>query len=189
MMPKVALCGCPRSGTSMMMYALQRGGLTIDVDDGSKNIDQMSLFFLRNPYGIFESKKLLRDGTFQNSIKCAKPDFFTTIQSRGDYKFIFIYRPLADILDSCQRLSDRYESKGGQSIASSWKANSVLFYDGWQQILTDNPGLFLMLDYDTVCQNPAQMAIDVAQHINTEDFIFNQEQATLAVDINVYEAD
>ena len=188
--PRVCVCSPSRSGSSMMMRVLQEGGLTIDTDGDS--IDPVNSAMFREPYGMFEYTDGIAAGNFVNSFKLIKPAAFSTVPT--DYKFIWAGRALAEIEASWDAIIAQYSllpnvTQDNINQMGLNKTQAVNRYNAWQTILAANPTLFLQLDYDQTCQNPAAMAQSVANFIQSSqfpNFTFDQVAAAAAVDTNLY---
>jgi len=108
-MTNYIVSGLERSGTSLLMQILEKGGVTIVYDDSRKPDEH-------NPNGYFE----LENGKIID--KLIKQEFdFKGIQNKfikitsyglgylpfGDYKIIYIQRDIDEIIDSTQRMSEK----------------------------------------------------------------------------------
>jgi len=180
--PRVCLCGQARSGTSMMMRVLQAGGLTIDTD--GREADSTTIQIFRQPYGFFENIYGINNEIFVNSFKLLKVAKISQVPA--DYKFVFIKRDLAKIKASWAAMGQVYQTLGGHFPTSDRQIEAEDKYNKWQVILAANPDLFLILDYDQICADPASMATNLANYLNTAAFTFNQANAINAVDTNLY---
>ena len=166
----------------MMMRVLQAGGLT--VDQVGTPLDPFTATMMREPYGMFENFPGVKALQFINSFKLIDSTKFSSVPA--DYKFIFIGRSLAGIEASWNAIAAVYNTLPNAAFPIAEKLAAVQAgYNAWQVILNANPNLFLKLDYDTVCANPAGMAAAVAAFIDTDSFSFNQSAAS-AVDLTLY---
>jgi len=100
--------GLPRSGTSMMMSALKRGGMPLLVD----NIRRADV---NNPKGYFEFERVKKlpkqddgwlDSAQGKAVKIISA-LLTFLPDRYHYKIIFINRDMDEILASQRRMLER----------------------------------------------------------------------------------
>ena len=107
--PIVVVSGLPRSGTSMMMYMLEAGGLEI-MSDGEREAD------VDNPKGYFEYERVkdLEKETNKSYVREARGRVLKVISflikdlpDDNDYKVIFMRRDLDEVLASQDKMIGR----------------------------------------------------------------------------------
>jgi hypothetical protein len=179
--PRVAVIGQGRSGTSMLCRMLEFGGLIFDKQPD--NQDRNYLF--RNPYGLYENHPMLIKNQFVNSLKNFTPSRVSLLPS--DYKLIFIGRPLSEILASWNEIADRAIAEGRD--VTQWRidalANANSKYTEWQTLLPTLPN-YLSLEYNTVISDPQTAVGSIATFLNTADFTFDSATALTAIDNSLY---
>ncbi len=99
--------GLPRSGTSMMMRAMQAGGLPV-LADGLREADE------DNPHGYFELelvKKTLHDGTWiagaRGKVVKVIARLLVDLPAGERYKIVFMRRDLDEVLRSQRKMLER----------------------------------------------------------------------------------
>ena len=110
----VVVSGLPRSGTSMMMQMLSRGGLPV-LSDNKRVADE------DNPRGYFEYEKSKNLGTDASWIPEARgrvvkivAQLLDQLPSGHDYRIIFMERDLNEVIVSQKRMLERQGKKGAQ---------------------------------------------------------------------------
>jgi hypothetical protein len=185
--PRVCLCGQPRSGTSMMMNMLYLGGLTIDYDDSYP----IQLEIYNNPNGMYENQNMIRAGQFVNSFKLLNPAKLVLLPN--DYKIIYISRNWTNVQASWQAIIDRAQNQYGYDM-STVSANMINHANNlkaaWDAYVPNLPVGTLKLDYDSVVKNPAQAIDSIAQHIEDQNvfpgFYFDQSMSATAIRKDLY---
>jgi tetratricopeptide (TPR) repeat protein len=168
--------GLPRSGTSLMMQMLDKGGVEI-LQDQLREAD------ISNPKGYYEYKpvmSLYKDNSWlskgqDKAVKVVAP-LLKYLDSTLRYKIIFMRRDLNEIIQSQQKM-----------IGKSEQEFPVTLYNKYQKLLANvtlwdksEPGVeILYVNYTDVLENPATelvriekflgIAVDVDQMINCVD--------------------
>jgi predicted AlkP superfamily phosphohydrolase/phosphomutase/tetratricopeptide (TPR) repeat protein len=155
--------GLPRSGTSMAMQMLQRGGLEI-FTDGVREAD------MHNDNGYFEHSEVINlannkswlSGAKDKALK-VKAGYLASLPGTFNYKVIFVERNFDEVLYSQQVAS----GKAGHARANAYPIQMAQVLKdqdkkvrGW---IKRQPNLDVMyLDYNAALEQPLQ----VAQNIN-----------------------
>ena len=110
----VIVTGLPRSGTSLMMQMLDRGGLEI-LTDGRREPDE------DNPRGYLEFEKVKSLAADNNWVVEAKgkvikvvAQLLDSLPEEIDYKVIFMHRKIDEIVQSQYKMLERNNKSGGQ---------------------------------------------------------------------------
>lgn len=150
--------GLPRSGTSMMMQMLHKGGLEVLVDE--KRIADDS-----NPKGYYEFepvKALMRDKSWlpQAENKTVKiiAQLLNQLPADFNYKVIFMERPMAEVLKSQQVMLKQNTSVYPTAIAQAFEKTLNLVKD-WDK---NNPHVEIMyVNYHDVINDTLQQAENI----------------------------
>jgi len=157
--------GLPRSGTSLMMQMLDKGGMDCLVD-GNREADES------NPKGYYEYEPVMsiqKDsswlGKAQNkTVKIVAP-LLNQIDRQYRYKIIFMTRDLNEILKSQQKM-----------IGKSEDVFPVKLYNEFQKLLANvevwkkkEPGIeIIYLDYSEVLENPETATAHIESFLGIE---------------------
>jgi len=183
--PIVVVSGLPRSGTSMMMQMLQKGGLPI-LTDNVRVADES------NPNGYYEYeavKRLDREsawlkGAEGKAVKIIAQLLFF-LPARYNYKIIFMLREMNEIIRSQQAMLTR------QGKADSQSPSAATLRRAYKQIiakvirwgeLKHNVSL-LYLNYADVIQHPQQQVVRIHQFL---DGALNPAMMAAVVDATLY---
>ena len=162
----------------MMMRMLELGGLKVDYAS-SKNGTLLKV--LRNPYGLYESIKIVTKRSGSNTFKLLKASMLTRVPD--DYKVIYIKRSLDEIAASWDEAASRGKQLGmpiaKQAVSMAEK------YNNWDQALIGREGV-LRIEYNEVCQDPIATARAIGLFIDTDAFKFDYMTAATAVDKTLY---
>jgi hypothetical protein len=152
----VTVSGLPRSGTSMMMQALQAGGTPVLTDQRRPPDDD-------NPRGYLEfepAKKIAHDQSWlpQAQGKAVKvvSALLRHLPPEYQYKIIFMRRPLNEVLASQQAMLRRRGAQGGPDDAAVAPilARHLTEVTAW---IARQPNMsVLYIDYHDVLRAPAQ---------------------------------
>ncbi|NJN62987.1 MAG: tetratricopeptide repeat protein [Coleofasciculaceae cyanobacterium RL_1_1] len=133
--------GLPRSGTSMMMQMLAKGGLDV-FTDGVREAD------MNNPRGYYEFelvKNLGRDNSWidraQGSVVKIVAPLLPKLPRDRAYRIVFMQRPLSETIASQQKMLERSDRQGGKLTPDRLAATFL------QQVATINA---LLADYPQV---------------------------------------
>lgn len=162
--------GLPRSGTSMMMQMLHKGGLDALVDDKRSADDN-------NPKGYYEYepvKGLIRDNSWMHLAegKVVKiiAQLLNQLPTNFTYKVIFMQRPMAEVIKSQQIMLKQNTSVFPTAIAQAFDKTLLLVKD-WEK---NNPNVsVLYVNYHEVVSETEENA----KRINT----------FLGLDLNIHE--
>ena len=113
----IIVSGLPRSGTSLMMQMLDRGGVEV-VTDNIRTADT------DNPRGYFEFervKKIKEDASWLpdargKAVKMVSQLLFD-LPPTERYRVVFMQREFAEMLTSQEKMLDRHEPRGGPARA------------------------------------------------------------------------
>lgn len=123
--PVVVISGLPRSGTSMAMKMVEAGGLEV-IQDGVRQADE------DNPKGYYEDERVIAlaeaaDKTWLTGArgKAVKVISYLLKELPGsnNYKVLFVYRSLDEVLASQAKMLDRR----GESVETSDERMRELF--------------------------------------------------------------
>lgn len=160
--------GLPRSGTSMMMQMLQRGGLDI-LSDEKRKADE------NNPKGYHEYAEVMRlhitnDWVLDCTGKCVKviAQLIQHLPDGLDYRIIFMQRDMEEVLSSQNRMLDRLNSSQNAEDDKIRKAYNVQLnqLDRW---LDEKDNIeVIYFDYEKVIDDPETAAKALAEFNNRE---------------------
>ncbi len=176
----VIVSGLPRSGTSLMMQMLHKGGLEV-LTDHNREAD------ISNPKGYFEYDPVMaihKDNSWlelaQNkSVKVVAP-LLKFLSPQYRYKVIFMNRDLGEIIKSQQKMigknSDALPVKLFEAYDKQLKQVEV-----WKQ---KEPSVELIyLNYKDVLDNTEEIAARVSSFVGLD---LNVEQMAACVDRTLY---
>ena len=172
--------GLPRSGTSLMMQMLDKGGLDI-LQDQLREAD------ISNPKGYYEYKpvmSLYKDNSWlskgqDKAVKVVAP-LLKYLDSTLRYKIVFMRRDLNEIIQSQQKM-----------IGKSEQEFPVTLYNKYQKLLANvtlwdksEPGVeILYVNYTDVLENPA---IELARIEKFLGIAINKQEMINCVDVSLY---
>lgn len=155
--PITVVSGLPRSGTSMMMQALERGGLD-PLRDGQREPDD------DNPEGYYEYERVkgLPEGDTEwleqargRAVKVISA-LLGHLPGDGSYEVLFMRRDLGEVLASQRQMLDRRE----QEAASEEEILRREFLDHIDEVRTSASNRdemrFHEVDYNRVLQSPRE---------------------------------
>ncbi len=184
--PVVLVSGLPRSGTSMLMQMLEKGGMPI-VTDKVRTPDE------DNPKGYheFERIKEIDKTTDKSWLKQYRGQVIKTISFLlqdlpldMNYQVIFMRRNIEEVLRSQNKMLDRSGAGGTLVPDGKMRANYEFHLKKVYYQLAHIPNFqVLYLDYPEVVADP----LDAARRINT--FLgrnLNVEAMAGAVESNLY---
>ena len=163
--------GLPRSGTSMMMSALEAGGMTL-VIDGIRNPDD------DNPKGYYEYERVKK-------LPQGEADWLKSYQGKGikiisallthlpeDYRYqvIFMERDIDEILASQQRMLERSGKEEENSVSEAVMRQSYIDHlDDVKSWLSEKEWIqTIYVSYNKILQNPENEMEKVAAFLNLE---------------------
>ena len=172
--------GLPRSGTSLMMQMLDKGGVDI-LQDQLREAD------ISNPKGYYEYKpvmSLYKDNTWlskgqDKAVKVVAP-LLKYLDSTLRYKIIFMRRDLNEIIQSQQKM-----------IGKSEQEFPVTLYNKYQKLLANvtlwdksEPGVeILYVNYTDVLENPASELARIEKFLGVG---VNKQEMINCVDVSLY---
>lgn len=152
MKPIYIVSGLPRSGTSMLMQALQAGGLPV-AEDGIRKQDES------NPKGYLEIESIidkLRDNpefVFNFEEKVLKVIAFgLQYLPRGNYKVVYMDRNIEEILDSMEKMMDAKDEERAGTKSAFMKLNEKTKIDISQRDDMD----VLFVNYNKILSDPEE---------------------------------
>lgn len=165
--PLVIVSGLPRSGTSLMMQILARGGLP-PMTDGQRTPD------ISNPEGYFEWEKVktlphnpaILDGAVGKALKVVSP-LLVHLPAHRRYKVIFMLRPPDEIARSQARMRRRTESDAPAAatmvpLLARHQAATLEALRGTSAVD------LLVVDYPALVVTPAAECARVAEFLGAE---------------------
>ena len=172
--------GLPRSGTSLMMQMLDKGGVDI-LQDQLREAD------ISNPKGYYEYKpvmSLYKDNTWlskgqDKAVKVVAP-LLKYLDSTLRYKIIFMRRDLNEIIQSQQKM-----------IGKSEQEFPVTLYNKYQKLLANvtlwdksEPGVeILYVNYTDVLENPASELARIEKFLGVA---VDKQEMINCVDVSLY---
>ena len=154
--PIVVVSGLPRSGTSMMMQMLAKGGVPA-FTDGNREADA------DNPRGYFEHEKSIKLGSDASWIPEARGHAVKIVAQllpclpRGErYRVVFMDRDLLEIVKSQRVMLDRLEREGGRLTDSRMMSTLDAQVAQIERLLARRPDVeSIFVDYASVLADPA----------------------------------
>ncbi|MAM30057.1 MAG: hypothetical protein CMC13_13630 [Flavobacteriaceae bacterium] len=172
--------GLPRSGTSLMMQMLDKGGVDI-LQDHNREAD------ISNPKGYYEYDpvmSLYKDNSWMHkgqnkAIKIVAP-LLKSIDTKYRYKIIFMKRDLNEVIQSQQKM-----------LGKTQDVFPVKIYNEFQKLLSNvaiwgkkEPGVeILYIDYKQILEKPEEMAKKVQEFIGKD---LDVEAMASCVDTSLY---
>lgn len=172
--------GLPRSGTSLMMQMLDKGGVDI-LQDHNREAD------ISNPKGYYEYDpvmSLYKDNSWMHkgqnkAIKIVAP-LLKSIDTKYRYKIIFMKRDLNEVIQSQQKM-----------LGKTQDVFPVKIYNEFQKLLSNvaiwgkkEPGVeILYIDYKQILEKPEEMAKKVQEFIGKN---LDVEAMASCVDTSLY---
>lgn len=161
--PIVVVSGLPRSGTSMMMQMLAKGGLPA-FTDGNREAD------VDNPRGYFEHEKSTRLGSDASWIPEARGHAVKIVAQllpslpRGErYRVVFMDRDLHEIVKSQRVMLDRLGREGGRLTDARMMSTLDAQVAQVERLLARRPDIdAIFVDYASVLENPSDEVARIA---------------------------
>lgn len=161
--------GLPRSGTSMMMRMLDKGGLD-PVTDNIRTKDEM------NPNGYYELEAVKDPGSYNDWLKNSVGKsvkvvsrFLTTLPATHYYKVVFMHRSLAEIIRSQGSMASQLTQDGARTAIDEKRLAQVYTHHLAEIIawLDDRPN-FSVLDvhYEDVLNAPLEHSHRIARFLD-----------------------
>lgn len=178
----VVVSGLPRSGTSLMMQMLTRGGLEA-VTDGQRVADE------DNPAGYYEFepvKKLKQDQTWlatsRGKVVKIISQLLFDLPATEKYAVVFMQRDLSEVLASQDKMLARSGRKGAshEMMGTAFR-NHLAKLETW---LKGQPHIrVLRLDYSHVVAEPESATTEIKNFLNLE---LDEQKMATAVDAGLY---
>lgn len=178
----IIVSGLPRSGTSLMMQMLERGGIEI-VTDSIRTADA------DNPRGYFEFekvKKIKQDATWIPAArgKALKmiSQLLYDLPATERYRVIFMQRDLDEILRSQEKMLERLGTKGADR--EKIKTSFTLHLERLSAWLAQHSNLaVLYVSYNDLLEQPSREAERVREFLGRE---VDAQTMAQAVDPSLY---
>ena len=180
MKPVYIVSGLPRSGTSLLMQALQAGGLPV-ATDGKREPDES------NPKGYLEVESIidkLRDDpemVFNFEDKLVKIIAYgLQYLPRGNYRVVYMERNIEEILDSMEKMMHAKDEERKSTRAAFIKLNEKSKTD----ISSREDMEVLFVSYNEILSNPREQLGKV--HRFFADKNLDLDRMVEAVDSKLY---
>lgn len=195
----IIVAGLKRSGTSMLMQMLQKGGIETAIDE----IRDADLF---NPNGYYDHQKLM-----EVDRKNPKPyaiEFMESLQGKAikvyagflrllptaenlKYKVIFIERDIFEVWASRRKMQPELRKKGNDSIiffAIRQRENLKSIIENVKLWLNSRKDVeVLWLNYKNLVEQPNLEINRICQFLNADaNFILNKQAMVSTIDPNLY---
>jgi predicted AlkP superfamily phosphohydrolase/phosphomutase/tetratricopeptide (TPR) repeat protein len=176
----IIVSGLPRSGTSLMMQMLDKGGLNI-LTDGKREANDS------NPKGFYEYepvKSIHKDNCWlkkaqDHVVKVVAP-LLKHVDTQYRYKVIFMTRDIHEVVASQQKMIGKDPKTYPMQLVKNYE-NLIKSTDTWHH---NQPGVELVrINYEQVLQSP-EKTLELL-----EDFIgipLNKTKAAKCVDKSLY---
>lgn len=176
--------GLPRSGTSMMMQMLAKGGLEV-FTDGVREADT------NNPRGYYEFelvKNLGRDHSWidraQGSVVKIVAPLLPKLPRDRAYRIVFMQRPLSETIASQQKMLERSDRQGGKLTPDRLAATFLQQVATIDALLADYPQVsVLAVNYHDAIHDPISTAQRLASFFDGQ---LDVSAATTAVDPSLH---
>lgn len=176
----VVVSGLPRSGTSLMMQMLEKGGVEILKDD-KREAD------ISNPKGYFEYEpvmSLYKDNSWlvegQNkAVKIVAP-LLKFLDPKFRYKILFMNRDLNEIIQSQQKMLGKSEDVFPVNIYNEFQ-KLLVNVNSWNK---KEPGVeILFVDHKEIFSNPMAILDEVEKFIGVN---LRKEEMSKVIDFSLY---
>ncbi|PHS68448.1 MAG: hypothetical protein COB12_00945 [Flavobacterium sp.] len=176
----VVVSGLPRSGTSLMMQMLDKGGVECLVDD-KREADES------NPKGYYEYEPVMsiqKDNSWlkkakNKAVKIVAP-LLNQIDGKYRYKVIFMTRNLDEIIKSQQKMIGKNPDTFPVKLYNSFR-KLLDFINNWKE---REPGVeIIYLDYSDVLENPESAIDTIKSFLGVE---LNESEMVNCIDKSLY---
>lgn len=158
----VVVSGLPRSGTSLMMQMLDKGGMTT-LTDKKREADES------NPKGYYEFEKVMsihKDNSWMGDAKNKSVKIVAPLLSYMDmeyrYKVIFMKRDLDEVIKSQRKMTGKNTDVLPVKLYNAFR-EQLKIADIWKE---KEPGVELLyVDYKDVLNNPKEWSEKIAKFI------------------------
>ena len=176
--------GLPRSGTSMMMQALEAGGISPLTDD-QRTADE------DNPRGYYELERVKRirnDDSFLDKAEGKAVKLIhlliTRLPARHNFRVLFMQRDIDEVLASQSKMLERSGNKGASVAPDALKK---IFTKQLAETITwlqQQPNIQLLeVDYKGMIDEPAGTIAGIDEFLGGE---MNVEAMAAAIDPSLY---
>lgn len=172
--------GLPRSGTSLMMQMLERGGMKC-LTDKKRKADES------NPKGYYEFEPVMsihKDNSWlqkakEKSVKIVAP-LLKFIDHQYRYKIIFMTRNLDEVIASQQKMKKKNNDTFPVSLYNAYH-KQLRSIETWKE---REPGVELVyVDYKEVLNNPDETLDRIITFVGKE---MNKEEMIKCIDKSLY---
>ncbi|MBK5213478.1 MAG: alkaline phosphatase family protein [Flavobacteriaceae bacterium] len=176
----VVVSGLPRSGTSLMMQMLEKGGMDI-LTDKKREADES------NPKGYYEYEPVMslhKDNAWLDKAKDKAVKIVAPLLKRLDfqyrYKIIFMNRDLNEVVKSQQKMIGRDPETFPVKLFNAY-VEQLKTIEKWKE---KEPGIELIyVDYKNVLENPEEMIDKVEKFVGLE---LNKKEMAKCIDKSLY---
>ena len=174
--------GLPRSGTSMMMSMLEKGGMEVLTDNIRKADED-------NPRGYFEFEKVKKIKEDSSWLEKTRGKVFKMVSmllyelpSLYKYKIIFMKRNMDEMLASQRKMLER-EGKGGNGDDEIGElfAKHLKHITGWLELRPNISTLYI--NYRDIIDDPHMQAKILNQFVDNR---LNVEKMIAVIDKSLY---
>jgi predicted AlkP superfamily phosphohydrolase/phosphomutase/tetratricopeptide (TPR) repeat protein len=174
------ISGLPRSGTSMMMQMLDKGGMEI-LTDKNRKADE------NNPKGYYEDNRVKSLGRDKEWISEAKGKAIKVIAqllqhlpNKYEYKIVFMERAIEEVLQSQQKMLGKDTSVYPTAIANAF-SKELLKVEDWAQ---GQPNVSIKyVKYSDAIDNPEKFSDEVNNFLDGQ---LDVDKMVEAVDSKLY---
>jgi len=176
----VIVSGLPRSGTSLMMQMLHKGGLDVLTDyDRKADISNPKGYFEYNPVMSIHKDNSWLDQAKNKSVKVVAP-LLKFLSPKFRYKVIFMNRDLTEIIKSQQKMIGKNPDILPVKLFEAYN-KQLDQVEIWKQ---KEPGVELIyLNYKDVLENPEAVISKLSSFIGVD---LQAEEMITCVDRNLY---
>lgn len=176
----VIVSGLPRSGTSLMMQMLDRGGLETLIDKKRKADES-------NPKGYYEYEPVMsihKNNSWlekgkNKAIKIVAP-LLKYIDPQYRYKIIFMVRDLDEVIKSQQKMIGKDPNVFPVRLYNSYK-KQLEAIEVWKNL---EPGVeIIYVDYKDILEDPESIVDKISSYIGLE---LNEKEMIQCVDKSLY---
>ena len=176
----VVVSGLPRSGTSLMMQMLDKGGLDVLIDDKREADDS-------NPKGYYEYEPVMslqKDNSWMDlaqnkTVKIVAP-LLRSVDPQFRYKVIFMKRDLDEVIKSQRKMIGKDTETFPVKLFNSYVRHLEVI-DSWKE---KEPGVELIyVDYKDVLESPDDVMDKIESFVGLD---LNKEEMVECIDKSLY---
>lgn len=176
--------GLPRTGTSMMMKALEAGGMEVVVDNIRKADDD-------NPKGYYEYERVKKIKDDTSWLKETKGKVFKMVSMLlynlppdEDYEVVFMKRKMGEVLASQKKMLERKGQKTDEKDDERMGGLFSKHHDDIKKWLEEQRNIkVLYVSYNDFVKGPHEQMLIVDKFLNHK---LNIEEAVKVVDQTLY---